>query len=416
MTGPTVATGPTGPRATTVLAERGAFGRLPELLDGRRVLVVASKGTLHRTDAESWLPAAAEVFSEFHPNPTVGQAVEAAGFRHAWGADLVLGMGGGSALDVAKAAALLPKDYEDALSVIAEGPVRDRRAELVLVPTTAGTGSEVTRFATLYQGHRKVSLDTPQAKADLAIVDPALTDSCPAGLTWTCVFDSLAHAVESLWSVRSTPESRGHAVAALRLLVPILRHGDELPGRAERDALSRAATLAGRAIDITRTTAAHALSYPLTARLGIPHGLACALNLTWLIPLVAGAREAGRITDPRGPEQPAAALETLATLFGVAADEAGTALEHVLARRVGAGTGLWPEPAPDAPSVDELVREGLCSDRMAGMPVRLDPDEVRAGLARSLGRHGLGGPGPEGRPGPGVHPSGSRTAAEVSHA
>ncbi|MFI0774110.1 phosphonoacetaldehyde reductase [Streptomyces sp. NPDC021212] len=362
---------------TTLLAGRGSFAEVPGLCTGRRVLVVASRGALNRAPVAAWLPPDARTFTAFHPNPTVGQAVEAARARHAAGADLVVGIGGGSALDVAKAARALPGDATEADDVIAgRRPAPADGPELLLVPTTAGTGSEVTQFATLYRGSRKVSLDTPAARADIAVVDPELTETCAADLTWTCAFDTLAHAVESLWSVRSTPGSRQWAAQALRALVPVLRNADDLPGRAERDALSRAATLAGRAIDITRTTAAHAMSYPLTAHLGIPHGLACALNLTWLAPLVEGA-EPGRVTDPRGPAAVREAVDALRALFGADARDTDLAgvLRSLLDRRA-----PGPYAARGGTPLDLLVAEGMSSDRMTGTPVRLERHQVRTGL------------------------------------
>ncbi|WP_051819676.1 phosphonoacetaldehyde reductase [Streptomyces sp. NRRL S-920] len=371
-----------GGRATSVTAYRGAAAGLPALCAGHRPLVVASDGALRRADVHAWLPAEAEVFTEFHPNPTVEQALEAARLRHAWGADLVVGIGGGSALDVAKAACLLPRDADAAGRVVAGTLEPAERVTLLLVPTTAGTGSEVTQFATLYQEGRKVSLDTPHARADLAVVDPALTDSCPAELTWSCAFDTLAHAVESLWSIRSTRRSREHAVAALERLVPVLSQAGAAPDPAERDALSRAATDAGRAIDITRTTAAHALSYPLTSRLGVPHGLACALNLTWLAPLVEAAG-ADEILDPRGPGAVEAALDALRAACGVTAGGLGPFVADLVTRRMPATA--WRRPDADTALVDRLVAEGMSSNRMAGMPITLERARVRAGLVSALG-------------------------------
>ncbi|MFD9369823.1 phosphonoacetaldehyde reductase [Streptomyces sp. NPDC060020] len=373
-------------RETALLGGRGSFAGVPGLLTARRVLVVASKGTLHRTRAERWLPPEAEVFTGFCPNPGVEHAVHAARRRAEWGADLVMGIGGGSALDVAKAAALLPADADQAEETILGGrPVAGNGTELLLVPTTAGTGSEVTQFATLYRGRRKVSLDTPRAQADVAVVDPALTDSCPPSVTWSCAFDALAHAVESLWSVRSTELSRAHAREALRRIVAILREADETPSRGERDALSEAATLAGQAINITRTTAAHALSYPLTARLEIPHGLACALNLIWLMPLVerAGPRD---VLDQRGPDAVRGAVSVLGSLFGCGPGELGHLLGDLVARRV-ASIGVRLAEQPSDELLRLLVAEGLASNRMGGMPVRLEPEQAYEGLRRTLAAH-----------------------------
>ncbi|MER5969543.1 phosphonoacetaldehyde reductase [Streptomyces sp. NPDC002055] len=364
-----------------LLTGRGSFAEVARVCAGRRILVVAGAGALRRAPVADWLPPDAPTFSAFHPNPTVGQAVEAARLCRASGADLVVGIGGGSTLDVAKAARVLPADPAGADDVIAgRRPAPVDGPELLLVPTTAGTGSEVTRFATLYRGHRKVSLDTPAALAETAVVDPELTETCPPALTWTCAFDTLAHAVESLWSVRSTAESRELATAALTDLLPVLRHAGTLPDPAGRDALSRAATLAGQAIDITRTTAAHALSYPLTAHLGIPHGLACALNLSWLAPLVETA-EPDRVTDARGPAAVREAVATLRRLFG--ADAAGTDLAGALRQLLDLRAARPYGTSRDTP-LDPLVAEGMSSNRMTGTPVRLDRDQVRAGLESIL--------------------------------
>ncbi len=372
----------TGSGHITVLLEgRGSFAEVPGLCAGRRVLVVATEGALRRVPVAAWSAVDVVPFTSFQPNPTLAQAVEAARLCQASGADLVVGLGGGSALDVAKAARVLPGDVAAAEEIIAGRRVATANGrQLLLIPTTAGTGSEVTQFATLYRGHRKISLDTPVARTDFAVVDPALTETCPPGLTWTCALDTLAHAVESLWSIRSTAESRERATAALRLLVPVLLHADDLPDPAERDQLSRAATLAGRAIDITRTTAAHAMSYPLTAHLGIPHGLACALNLLWLAPLVEGAK-AEQVIDARGPEAVQDAVGTLHDLFRTAdGTDLAAVLRTVLDRRA-------PRPYTSVrydTSLDLLVREGMSSDRMSGTPVRIERSQARAGLETVL--------------------------------
>ena len=352
---------------------RGAFGGFPDTGGARRVLVVASAGTVRRLDLARRMPRGATLFTDFHPNSTVGQAVAAA-VRHALAANLVVGIGGGSALDIAKAARVLPPDPAATEVIASARPVR-RAAQLLLVPTTAGSGSEVTPFATLYRGSRKVSLDAPGVAADTALVDPALTDTCPPDLSWSCAFDAHAHAVESLWSVRSTADSRACALAALDTLTPILRDAGPCPTPAQRDRLSAAATAAGRAIAITRTTAAHALAYPLTAHLGIPHGLACALNLTWLAPLV---EEAGAdVTDPCGARQVAGAVADIRRRLAPAGTCLGDAIRELLAAR-GLPARL---PAHAGDLVDVFVAEGLASNRMTGTPVRVPPDHVRAALA-----------------------------------
>jgi alcohol dehydrogenase len=367
-----------GPR---VIAGRGAAASVPELLAGHRVLAVASESAARRTGLADWLPAGSALFHGFRPNPTADQAVSAAVARAAVGADLGIGVGGGSALDIAKAARALPGDPARADAIIsarasagAEARLAPRaEAGLVLVPTTAGTGSEVTRFATLYRHGRKTSLDATCVQADVAVIDPALTDSCPARLTWCCAFDAVAHAVESTWSTWATPQSRDDTLAALALLVPVLGErnpdaADQIPTAAERDRLSRAGMLAGRAIDVTRTTAAHAFAYPLTVHLGVPHGLACALNLTWLAPLVEPAWRCPAATVLR---------EVLKAPEG----GIGARIAELLVR-CGLPTALGLAPAALAAVI---VDEGLASDRVTGTPIALEAGLVRAAVGKLLG-------------------------------
>jgi alcohol dehydrogenase len=199
----------------------------------------------------------------------------------------------------------------------------------------------------------------------------------------------LAHAVESLWSTRSTERSRALAEAALTLLVPILRDSGRVPDRAGRDDLSTAATLAGQAIDVTRTTAAHALSYPLTSHLGVPHGHACALHLIWLAPLVEQATDE-EIVDGRGPGPVRSAVASLRRLLGAKRRGLGGTV-HDLVAGSGLRTGLSIPPADAQHLVSLVVNEGLASNRMAGMPVKVDRERVAAAVADLLGA------GPEGQ-------------------
>ncbi len=366
----------------TLVMGRGTFRRLAEIAgwDGQDVFVVASEGTFDRLGLRRVLPRRARVFSAFRSNPTFDQALAAARARHDCAAPLVLGIGGGSALDVAKAARVLPADRTAAEHVLDGTSPAPTGARLVLVPTTAGPGSEVTRFAALYRGSRKFSLDNTEVQADAALVDPALTDSCGPAQTWSCAFDAFAHAVESLWSTRSTTGSRAYAVAALILLVPILRGADPVPPPADRDQLAEAAVLAGRAIDLTRTTAAHAMAYPLTSHLGLRHGHACALNLTWLATMIETARP-DELVDPRGPSVVGSAVGVLRNLLGADGQELGQVVEDLLRAR---GLPTDCRAAGRADLVGTVVTEGLGSNRISGTPIVLDEARVEAAVENLL--------------------------------
>lgn len=317
------------------------------------------------------------VFGGFRANPVLEDTLDGCRVLRDSGADLVIGVGGGSAMDTAKMVRLLPPDRRAALGLLRGAPPDDPSdastvPPLIVVPTTAGTGSEVTRFATVYVDGRKHSLDTARARPDVAVVDPLLTATCPPALTYSCAFDALAHALESYWSVRSMLESRWLAEQAGRELVDLLA-----ARRTDRTRLSALAIQAGLAINRTRTTVGHAFAYPLTVRYGIPHGLACALALSFLLP-VAAAGDA-RCRDPRGPEFLANRLAGLAGMLRVDAPERlGAAMRDLLAA-AGFATDLG-SYGVRAEHADAIVEEALGVDRADNSPVAYD----RATATRAL--------------------------------
>ncbi|PSM40858.1 alcohol dehydrogenase [Streptomyces dioscori] len=270
----------------TVVREAVAQGAVAQRRPAR-VAVFATE----RAYAEAQLPRLLEAhacsrFSAITPNPTLETVLAGARTLAEAPPDLIVAVGGGSTLDVAKAARVLPVRSEAARAALHgdTGLLRGDPPPLVLLPTTAGSGSEVTRFATVYVQGDKRSLDHPSLRADVALVDPDRTHGCPPSVTYPCAFDALAHAVESLWSTRATPHSRALAAPALRELAELTGQPLNRPTDLQRYRLTAAATTAGRAIDLSRTTAGHAFSYWLTHHKRIPHGLACALNLLWLLP------------------------------------------------------------------------------------------------------------------------------------
>lgn len=201
---------------------------------------------------------------------------------------VLLGAGGGSTLDMAKLLRCRPLDGSfDAVAQAVRGqapwPAVERHG-LWLVPTTAGTGSEVTRWATLWdtdtEPATKRSLDEPWGFAERAFIDPELTLSCPRAVTRDCGLDTLAHALEALWNRHANPISDALALQAARSVIEHLPPLLEAPqSLLLRSAMSLAALQAGMAFSQTRTALAHALSYDVTLQQGLPHGLACAL---WL--------------------------------------------------------------------------------------------------------------------------------------
>jgi alcohol dehydrogenase class IV len=307
---------PGHPRA---FAGRGAAARLRPTLDdlgATRVLVVHGVGAARRDAVAATIDGirggrTVACFAGVTPNPNLRHARAAVAAARMFRPDAVVGIGGGSTLDVAKIAALFGDDPHGAGldDPTCLRPPDSRRTSLVLVPTVSGSGSELTRFATIYADGVKRSVDHAAARADVVLVDPDLTATVPVRVGIPAALDALAQAAESYWSVRATPASRSLAHEALRRLAPmlgVLRDTAAFADPGVRAELAIGAAWAGAAIDLTRTTAAHALSYPLTAHRGLAHGTAVALHLRWLLPHHA------HLTDDCRHPGGAAALRSLA--------------------------------------------------------------------------------------------------------
>lgn len=218
----------------------------------------------------------------------------------------LLAIGGGTTLDLAKLARFELHDVRVAPSFWRANklPENHKRHTLWCAPTTSGTGSEVTPWATLWdldaQPAVKRSWSSAQGFADQAWIDPNLTLSCPEGLTRDTALDTLAHALESIWNHHANAITRPLAVRSARMVLqtlPALLKSPRNPGL--REQMSQASLLAGLAMSQTQTALAHALSYDLTLKENLPHGHACAVWLPMALDLAAviSPQVQGDLTD-----------------------------------------------------------------------------------------------------------------------
>lgn len=195
--------------------------------------------------------------------------------------DTVIAIGGGNALDTAKSIAALAPQETNEYDKILTKKIAMKKPSLakILVPTTAGTGSEATHFAVVYIGKEKYSLAHPSVLPEYAIVDPSLTLSLTPHITACTGMDALAQAIEAFWSVSSTEESKKYSREAIQLILPAIKDAVIHGYKNTREAMMYGSNLAGKAINIARTTAPHAVSYPITSYFSIPHGHAVGLTL-----------------------------------------------------------------------------------------------------------------------------------------
>ena len=264
------------------------LGALARELSCRRILVVTDPGLRKSGLLDGPLRALGQemdhvsVFSDVQADPP--EAVVLAAVRQATteGIDGVIGLGGGSSLDTAKLAALLSRSAQDLDTIYGIGLARGPRHPLILVPTTAGTGSEVTPIAIVTTpSTEKKGVVAPQLLPDLAVLDAELTLSVPHAVTAATGIDAMVHAIEAYGSRHlKNPLSDALAVRALRLLHGHLRRvladGRDLPAR---EAMLEGSLMAGMAFANAPVGAVHALAYPLGAHFHLPHGLCNALML-----------------------------------------------------------------------------------------------------------------------------------------
>ena len=211
------------------------------------------------------------------------------------GPDWLIAMGGGSVLDSAKAAAMLARnegrvlDYARNARQVVAPPI-----PLIAIPTTSGSGSEVTPYASMTDLGRmqKISLSHDWLYPRYALFDPEPSLTCSARQTAISGMDALSHAIEGYWSNRSTPVTDAYALVAAKLVSDVLPGAYACPSDLEsRRAMLHGSLLAGLTISNARTTAVHAVSYPLTVHYHVPHGMACAMLLPSFIRYNEGAMD-----------------------------------------------------------------------------------------------------------------------------
>ncbi len=273
-------------------------------------------------------------FSAFSANPKIEDAQEGVKQCLAANAQLIIAVGGGSALDTAK---LIRHMIQE----------QGGRVLLHALPTTSGTGAEATHFAVVYIDGKKNSIEADDVLPDIAVVYPPFTYHNSAYLTACTGFDAVAQAIESYWAKGATEESKGYAVKALQKLwrqLPLLIK--DLSDSSLRDAVSEGAYWAGRAINISKTTAPHAFSYAFTSHYDYPHGHAVALTFPFFMKLNGN--------------------QNLLTLLGLSTAQVHEQMEQYLSS-IGLSLRI-----SDSIDIEETLQE-VNMQRLANNPVNVTP-------------------------------------------
>lgn len=246
----------------------------------RKVLAVTGKSSYEKSGAKDVIDALGagdgiEIyrFADFAVNPQYEDLQRGLELINSIRPDFVVAIGGGSVIDMAKLLRFYYSTRNPDLGDVNPG----NHIPLIAIPTTAGTGSEATHFAVLYKDGKKTSVADRRIMPDYAVIDPSLTYGLSAYVTACTGFDALAQAIEAYWNRNATDESDEFALKAIDLLWETLPEVCVHPTPGLRRRMSEGAYWAGRAINITKTTAPHAFSYPFTSHYGYPHGHAVAL-------------------------------------------------------------------------------------------------------------------------------------------
>ena len=260
--------------------------KIQEKLRIHNPLIITSNSNLKRQKLSTVFNSNS-ILSNVKPNPTFDSCQKEIDYCNTLRFDGVIAIGGGSVMDTAKVVmASIGTGIVDVARLLKVTTPYKNRVPSIFIPTTHGTGSEVTMWATVWdmEEKKKYSLSHPDLYPDMAVLDGTLTLSLPLHISLSTTLDALSHSFEAIWNKNANPKSTDYAIEAICLILAnIERLKEESQNIEMRNTLLKASNIAGLAISNTKTAAAHSISYPLTIMYGIPHGVACSLSLLPLL-------------------------------------------------------------------------------------------------------------------------------------
>lgn len=251
------------------------LGQICPVLEGKKLLLVRDSA-YDFMEIKKFFDAIPHVeFSEFTPNPLYEQVCKGVELFNREQCELIIAVGGGSTIDVAKCIKLYCK-MDSSINYLKQETF-DSGITLIAVPTTAGTGSESTRHAVIYYEGAKQSVSHPSIVPDYAVLEPSVLKTLPVYQKKCTMLDALCQGIESWWSVNSTNESIEYSRKAVEAIKVNWEEYIFENTNSAAEQIMQASNYAGRAINITATTAAHAMSYKITSMYQLSHGHAVAL-------------------------------------------------------------------------------------------------------------------------------------------
>lgn len=340
----------------------------------RKILIVCSGSIVHLNDFNAHLKEIEKTgvqiigFRDFQPNPLYENVQAGVKVFREEKCDAIVAIGGGSAIDIAKCIKLysnLLGDGESGSWLTAE--YVPNNIPFLAMPTTAGTGSEATRYAVIYYDNKKQSVTSESLIPGTVLIDPKTLITLPSYQKKATMCDALCHAIESYWSVNSTEESKEYSRAAIQ---GVMKNMDGYLENTEegRAGMLLAANTAGKAINITQTTAGHAMCYKITSLFRSAHGHAAILCDRVLFPWMV--KNTDKCIDPRGEEYLKKTLDEIGVAMGCENDAAGAAKLVEIFDKLELEV-----PIATAEQYEEL-KTSVNSVRLKNHPVALDGETI----------------------------------------
>ena len=349
----------------------------------KNIFIVTGKTSYEKSGAKQKIEAITNeinktFFSDFAKNPKIEDVQKGLELYQKTNSKIILAIGGGSVIDMAKSIALIVKQDQNeniANYITKKSQINNPGIPIIAVPTTAGSGSEATHFAVVYISKQKYSLTHQSMLPKYVILDSNLTNSLPKYITASTTMDAFSQALESYWSVNSTPISKKYAKEALQLILEYGVKNLQNPNSETKQKIQIAANLAGKAINISKTTACHAISYTFTSYFNIPHGHAVALTLpsTFLFNSQT-TKEGYDINDPRGLDHVKETFLELQKILGTNSSTQAAKKIKDLIQNLELETSLSKLNINDC---SELIISNINLERLKNNPRKMSKEDIK---------------------------------------
>ena len=339
-----------------------------------KILLVGSRSVKRQVVFKAYMDQLAQkgidivYFSDFQPNPLYDSVEKGVKLFKDEYCNAIMAVGGGSALDVAKCIKLFSNmDGNGANGDFLKQEIVPNQIPFLAMPTTAGTGSEATRYAVIYYNDSKQSVSHESSIPDTVLMDSSVLKTLPLYQKKATMMDAFCHALEAYWSVKSTEESKAYSKKAIEM---VLAHMDGYLANTEKGntGMLLAANVAGKAINISQTTAGHAMCYKITSLFGVAHGHAAILCDRKLFPEMI--RNTKNCIDPRGEDYLKKTLLNISQAMGCeTVEEAADIIEDIFVR-------LELEIPQATTEQFEMLKTSVNPVRLKNHPVELTVDTI----------------------------------------